>query len=255
MIRSAMVLLALGALSAPVAAQERGMQDPARERPGRMHMQQQPGAKQQLSQPQLWRFQGKISELRTFNVGGEQQVLVKLTDPQDRNLVVALAPAKALQQQQIELQAGQRIAGQGVPGRIGNNPVLVATRFMAGGQQLQVRQIGQAQARAQGQQQGPQRMVTVEGELLDTMKVQLKEPGSAHTLLKLRNQNGKIAVVDAGPNVPEALALMKGQVLSVRGVPARISGQPVIVARRIVPNTPQPRQQSPQQSPQQGGQR
>lgn len=109
----------------------------------------------------------------------------------------------------------------------------------------------QERERPGGMEAPQQRMVTVEGELMDTRKVQLAEPGSAHTLLKLRAQDGSVAVVDAGPEVPEALALMKGKVLSVQGVPARISGQPVIVARRITQSQPEPQQPSPQQ----GGQR
>lgn len=76
--------------------------------------------------------------------------------------------------------------------------------------------------------------VVVQGEVIDTLKVTLKGTGRAHTLIKLRSPEGKAAVVDLGSDLPSALALEKGSLLSVQGLPARINDRPVVVARRVI---------------------
>lgn len=76
--------------------------------------------------------------------------------------------------------------------------------------------------------------VVVQGEVIDTLKVTLKGVGRTHTLIKLRSPDGKAAVIDLGSDVPSALALEKGSLLSVQGLPARINDRPVVVARRVI---------------------
>ena len=90
----------------------------------------------------------------------------------------------------------------------------------------------QAQER-QGGGQAPHGLA-IQGEVLDTMKVQLKGIGQTHTLIKLRSPDGRVAVVDLGADVLSALALDKGSRLSVQGLPARINDRPVVVARRVI---------------------
>jgi hypothetical protein len=93
----------------------------------------------------------------------------------------------------------------------------------------------------QGGEQPPHGLV-IQGELLDTMKVQLKGIGQTHTLIKLRSPEGKVAVVDLGSEVPSGLALEKGSRLSVQGLPARINDRPVVVARRVIQMPREPRE-------------
>ena len=82
------------------------------------------------------------------------------------------------------------------------------------------------------------RGVVVEGELLDTMKVTLKGADRTHTLIRLRSHKDEVTVVDVGAEVPAGLDLEQGRRMTVQGLPARINGRPVVVARRLIQASP-----------------
>lgn len=93
---------------------------------------------------------------------------------------------------------------------------------------------GQSQgSRAQSSKQQAYRAVI--GEVVDTRVVQVRGgQGSTadHRLVRLRNQDGNIIVVDMG-NAARVGAPQKGATLAVTGKQARINGDPVLFARYV----------------------
>ena len=178
--------------------------------------------------------QGRIESARSFNVGKERHLLVRLRNQAGKMIVADLGSAAELRQQRLRLRRGATLAVRGIPGRIDGQPVLIAVLAATDGQQMQM-QRGQQQRKAQraAKQIPPGARAVIQGQVVSAKQVQLQGVNRPHTFLKVRGTQGQMAVVDIGPHMPKTLGLTRGERVIVIGDPARVSGQPVVLGSNI----------------------
>lgn len=215
---------ATSAATAGEPTQSRTAQDAQTER----SMQQTQSARSDETRP----FAGRVVDLRTIGIGAAAHLVARLETRKKNDVLVDLGRISELRSQGLRLYWGERISGRAIPVHRGRRPVLAATRFTAGDQQLNISPRLQ-QRGAQGRQAMRQSAhVLLRGRIVDTRQVALRDAAQPHHLVKVRTRKG-VTVADLGPHSPKALNLDQGDWVAIFGEPARISGKPVVLAQNV----------------------
>lgn len=93
------------------------------------------------------------------------------------------------------------------------------------------------QAQKQGQRSQDRALRDVKGELLEVRSVALKGEEEKHVLAKVRQQNGRTAIIDLGPmNNLQAknVKIVAGTKVEASGKTGRINGLPILIVDRYV---------------------
>jgi hypothetical protein len=126
----------------------------------RQQQQQQAVVPTEQDRQQLRQVSGDVLRIKTVRIMGTDQTnLVALIETQrgERRLAVDLGPAEDARQ--LGLTTGDRLAVEGRVYRIGDDPLLVATRVRSGNQSVQIDRSEQQQHASQQHQQQTQQRV------------------------------------------------------------------------------------------------
>ena len=178
----------------------------------------------------LTSFTGTVGEARRFSIaGGPDHTFVKINMPEGETRIIDLGPHLTLDQ--VKLTPGERVTVHAVRRDVGGSPVYVARHLNMDGMTLAVSEpaaefLSQADPRGQ---------TVVRGMVEDYRRINI-HGGDEHTLLKIRRDDGQMAVIDLGPKFPmQELANFKsrGSDVVVRGQWIDVQGQPVLTAREM----------------------
>lgn len=231
---------------------------------GQFRQQGQFGQQDFQRQQHLSSIEGRVVELRTLQVQGQQdqQVIATIRTQQGQTVLVDLGSAPNFRDQNIQVQQGDQISLQGYQATHQGQPLIVATQFQTQqGQQVQLDQ-GQRQAQQvygieRGQQQMQQGLIS--GRVTDARDVQIEGVSNEHRLVRLQTREGRQVVVDLGPEDQlNDLSVQQGDWLAVRGQIGQINNRPVIFAQQVanivtIDRSGEQIQQSIQQALQQAG--
>ncbi len=214
-------------------------------------------------------LRGRLDGWQRRNLQGQKDAhtLVRVRMENGRSAIVNLGPNVELSR--LDLQDGDRIAVAGKRGTIDGKDVLMAQKVRTGDKivrmnnwepqqqssrdrmqreydrqrrmqaerQRQMQYERQRQMRAEHQQrmQDQRRSGSqVRGKLENWQRVDLEGQKDAHTLVRLRMDDGRSAIVNFGPNVElSRLDLEQGDHVAVRGMPGSINDKDVLMAQYV----------------------
>ncbi len=147
------------------------------------------------------------------NRGGDHLVAHLTKDGQ--KLVVDLGAADRLD---LKLKEGDQLTARGPVTKVGDKQVLLAREVEHDGKSIQI-------------DRSPRHL---SGTIVSTMKASPKKNGSTqHTMVKLKTNDGKQALVDLGPTEGMSADLKDGQKLDVSGVAIKVKDRPVLFASKV----------------------
>jgi sporulation protein YlmC with PRC-barrel domain len=164
----------------------------------------------------------KDVQVKTLDPQGQakkNRVVLMQTD-QGRQVVVDLGPSQALQG--ISLKQGTQIDASGRWVRISDRPVLWANQATIDGKKVQIKR----------QQGGQSRQLT--GRVMRTKQVDIRGTDFTNQVVLLQTEQGRQIVADLGPMTNlRGFRLKPGAEIEVRGQPARIGDQLVLMADQV----------------------
>jgi sporulation protein YlmC with PRC-barrel domain len=186
--------------------------------------QTQSGKSQQAAQQQV---AGQVKrtknvEVRTLDPKGQakQNRVVLLQTDQGRQVVVDLGPSPALQG--VSLQQGTQLNASGQWIRIGDRPVLWATQVTVDGETIQIKRPRRGQSRQ------------ITGQIMRTKQVEIRGTDLTNQVVLLQTDRGRQIVADLGPMTNlRGIRLKSGAEIEVRGRPARVGDQLVLMADQV----------------------
>jgi nitrate reductase NapAB chaperone NapD len=184
----------------------------------------QSGKSQQAAQQQV---AGQVKrtknvEVRTLDPKGQakQNRVVLLQTDQGRQVVVDLGPSPALQG--VSLQQGTQLNASGQWIRIGDRPVLWATQVTVDGETIQIKRPRRGQSRQ------------ITGQIMRTKQVEIRGTDLTNQVVLLQTDRGRQIVADLGPMTNlRGIRLKSGAEIEVRGRPARVGDQLVLMADQV----------------------
>jgi len=188
------------------------------------HTQRQAGKQESAAEQQV---SGQVSrtknvEVRTLDPKGkaQQNRVVLLQTDQGRRIVVDLGPAQALQG--VSLQQGAQLDASGQWIRIGDRPVLWANRVSVDGKTVQIKRPQRDQSRQ------------ITGQILRSKQVDIQGTDLVNQVVLLQTDQGRQIVADLGSMTNlRGLRLQPGAEIEVRGHPARVGDQMVLLADQV----------------------
>jgi hypothetical protein len=210
-------------------ARDRAQRDRADRQRDRMDRQ---GDRQRMRTTQL---RGELEAWQRKNIQGQRDAhtLVRMTTENGRSAIVNLGPNVDLGR--LNLEEDDRVAVRGVRGSIDGRPVLMAQQIRVGDRTIRMNNWQPQQASQQrDRDRQDMRQTQLRGELEAWQRKNLEGQRDAHTLVRMRLENGRSAIVNLGPNVDLArLDLEQGDRITVQGVRGMINGRPVVMAQRV----------------------
>jgi hypothetical protein len=176
-----------------------------------MHVQQEQSTQTTQQQVSGQVLRTKHVEVRTLDPKGQakQNFVALLQTDQGRRVVVDLGPPQQLQA--VSLKQGMQVDAHGQWVRIGDRPVLWASRLTVDGKTVQIRRPQRTQPRQ------------LTGQIMRTKEVEIRGTDLTNQVVLLQTDQGRQMVVDLGPMTNlRGLTLKAGAEIKVRGQPARI---------------------------------
>jgi|GEM_PF-2038019 len=187
---------------------------------------------------------GEIEAWQRKRLEGQRDAhtLVRMRVEDGRSAIVNLGPNVDVRR--LDLDEEDRVMVRGMRGRIDGRPVLMAQSVQVGDKVVRMNNWDQ---RASGQQsqdwnregsrqedrQGS-RMAQLRGEIEAWNRTYLEGQRDAHTLVRMRVEDGRSAIVNLGPNVDlRRLDIEEDDEIAVEGVRGRIDDWPVLMAQRV----------------------
>ena len=176
---------------------------------------------------------GTIDSIREANLVSRSRgyrsphYVARLETDSGQTHTVDLGPTTSFQD--VDLQTGDDIRVQGRYASIGGRRILMADQVRANGEIIRVNR-QRTQARRGSQQ-------AIQGRIDKFRHLNLRSQGGQrqeHSLVRLKLQDGRTAVVDLGRKVDlEDLDLQKGDRIRIRGTRGTIDGRPALMANQI----------------------
>lgn len=182
----------------------------------------QDGRREPSRQEQLTGEILQLREAQLFGLDGPC-LLARIRTEENMPAKVVLGPRKRLRS--WKLREGDQVTIKGRRGRVNDRPMLIADKIMHDGKQMNV-QLPSSKA---------QKRLTVE--LVGMRTTKFRGHDGEFVLAKVRRQNGELVYVNLGPKQKVGkLDLNEGDELRLLARPARINGQPGMVADQIRAN-------------------
>ncbi len=198
---------------------------------------------QRVQQAQL---QGQLESWQRKNLDGQRDAhtLVRMRLQNGNSAIVNLGPNVDLNR--LNLDRGDRIVVDGRRGSIDGRTVLMAQRVRAGDRTVRMNnwEPDQRQARNQsrydrsqmqrGDQARSNNKAQTQGYVEAWQRVNLRGQPDAHTVLRVRLQDGNAKLINLGPNVSVSrLNLDRGDRIMVQGERGSINGRVVLAAEKV----------------------